>query len=274
MLSHVIFMALTGAPGCAPGKKADVSPEADTASEAEGTCEGFEGAVATQVELASTPREDAEAESLALCMTNGLVASDEGYERAAADLPVIVDLVEAEGDEVELSQPIDWEYVYSQQVSLCSDDPDVSAALKDETYADWKCMNDYYEATGVHGSPIGCAYVYFEGLYNPLYLVEEYLALPGIDSARVEVFGITDGPWLRMTQEGDTIHYVFDLRGGIDCPSGCTEGVAYYLLSTEPGSVVLVDKWKWGEIYEGEAEPAWTEYAQCAWFDLYADLYY
>lgn len=210
-------------------------------------------------DLAASPRADADAERLALCLDGAAVASEATYVRTVVDLPVITALAP-----VTPTYGARYGDVYEHGLVVCTDDTATWAEVDAGTYTGWDCANAWYRGAveSLYGS-ITCAAVTFEPRLDPRFLVDEYAALPGMNYAEPGAVA-GDGSTWKGVKDGETVHYVYDDRRG-DCPSGCTFGTTYYIRSDGPGAAELVDSWSWGDTGASpEPEPAWRQdYDRC-----------
>jgi hypothetical protein len=219
-------------------------------------CADYVGLVPRE-QVALSPRADAAAEGLALCIDGGLVATTPTYDRVVADLPALSALLPAATN----TYGALYGDVAQSALVVCPTAPADWPAIEDGSYTGWDCPNEWYGGTPteLYGS-IQCVAVEFTPLLDPRELVEEYAALPGLGYAEHKALDF-DGPEWRAVQDGTTVHYVFDDRAG-DCPAGCTYGTAYYLRSDAAGEATLVDQWDWG--YGAYEAPSWyTDYHRC-----------
>lgn len=203
----------------------------DGSSGVEGTCEGYPFG-ATVEEIAATPREDADAELLALLVSGQLTAPQALYERVSDDLaairaqdPMLVDH--------HARSP--WDFG-SAAVSF---DEAGTMAMQAGTYDGWDCPNDRYGVTPMP-SPILEDTAFLSTGDKQLHmgrLAEEYRLLPNV--IYTEPGGSLDGSYICLEPQGDLHRYLF-ARGGGDCPAGCTEW-DYWEYSVDAGGVVTFD---------------------------------
>lgn len=225
---------------CAPGGD-DSAPE-DTDVD----CSAYTG-LATTAELAVSPRLERDPEDLALCLDGGLVATEATYTRVVADLPVAQALVAG-------SDAGSYGDASLHAVRACTDDAATWAAVEDGSYTGWTCANRLYQGGLTDKDATNqCARIDFVPRLDARALLDVYTSHPGFVAADIPTPD-GDGPTWRGAWDGSTAHYVYDARAG-DCPSGCTEGVAYHFVSTAAGEVTLVERWTWTD--DGAPAPDW-----------------
>jgi hypothetical protein len=232
-----------GDPDITPDGEGDSDLAVDCVLDHEPICDDYVG-LATPAEIASTPREDPEAEYLALMLTDGIVAEQAAYDRIRSDIASI----RASEPRVALIEPYHMHdgkslYVFAEE--------DVVSRMRRGDFHAWDCMNDLYVLEDSICDD-WCVLT-LKGYYDLGQLAEEYHSLPCVANAHGPII-MGDGNRICVSQEGVTYHYVFDEASG-DCPSGCTIH-DYYHFTSEPGSdPVLVD-----EIHVDwdEAPPDWV----------------
>lgn len=170
---------------------------------------------ATPEQTAMTPRDDAEAELLAIEASGEIVAPQPLYDRVGpelaairADEPTLVGIV---------ARP-SWP-PSSVDVTL---DEEGRAAYDAGTFDAWDCPNELYHATAIEDGFLGSLVVRFAGLYDVQQVLVDYQAVEHVVSAEPELVGGDDGPDVCLSIAGDLHTYIFDDAGG-DCPAGCTE---------------------------------------------------
>ena len=186
---------------------------------------------ATADEIAATPREDADAEIIALVASGEFVAPQDLYDRVVQDLGAIR-AEHPDLDDIHAMSP----WPGSMPVAF---DEEGTALLQAGTYDGWDCPNERYELDA-SASPVleDTAFIELGGKrLNVELLAKEYLELPNIHYT--EAFGVLDGSYICLQIEGGTHHYLF-ARGGGDCPSGCTEWDHYEIDVDVGGTVTLV----------------------------------
>ncbi len=224
----------------------DVAGDDDTAAD---PCSDYVGLV-TPEEVAATPRDERDAEAIALCLTGGLIARQDVYDRVMADIDAIY-----AGDDSVVGMEV--YHHYSGELMDFGVDDETFAQMKAGEYTAWDCANAYYGVERVtYLETLTFGTIEFKGYYNLGLLGEEYRALPGIVSTGPRT-DYSDGPRIRGVIDGSTYHYVFDNRWG-DCIDGCYYGEGRYYISSAPGTFELIDAFEWG--YEPYTPPPdWFE---------------
>lgn len=198
------------------------------------------GACTLLDELKLSPRDDGEAEQLALEAAATLAAPTDVYTRMHADLMTI----RAQFPEVSsIHARPSWAL---GELDMSVDDRGF-AAMSDGTYTAWTCLNARYGMSDwMSGGPSAVAdhfvIVRFGArrLNVPL-VAEAYASLPNLTRPPGPGVLVGDASDVCASYDGDTYSYVFKLGDG-DCPSGCTV-VTYWGFSTRgDGSVTLLGK--------------------------------
>jgi hypothetical protein len=210
-------------------------------------------ALASEAELASTPRANANLELLALKLSPGKVVADEAtYQRVVRDVAAI------RAKDPSLAKISFFAHDDGQTIGLVVP-VETAAQMEAGTYHAWDCLNATYSAMlPVEVIRIGSsatAFVYFElrGLYATKLLAAEYAKLPGITSAEGATFG-GDGPTICATAGPSTWHYVFDDASG-DCPAGCIDHVLRHFATEPAGAVTELGRWS---TQDGSPRPSWA----------------
>ncbi|MEM7160555.1 MAG: hypothetical protein AAF799_47400 [Myxococcota bacterium] len=197
-------------------------------------CSDFMGA-ATPEQVAMTPRDDEEAELLAIEASEEIVAPTELYERALADLA----LIRADAPELSTIQARPRWRPDELRVSL---DRDSDAALMAGTYRDWDCVNEHYGVVEVIAEGFFFSHVlHFEGRFNIPLVQPDYMAVETVTSTESAITG-GDGPDVCMSIDGDLHTYIFDDARG-DCPAGCTEHAYTGYTVDGRGTLELLGVW-------------------------------
>lgn len=165
----------------------------------------------TPAQIAATPREDEDAEQIALLLGGELTAPQDLYERVRDDL---VALRSAHPDQLATVPVVPR---HDARTLLLRVPPEVAAAISAGTYHEWDCLNGWYRAGSAGLLTSWLAQVRFEGLLDTERIAAEYARLPGIDSAFVDPFirGLPWEPYLCALGRGEQIHYFADVAGGI-----------------------------------------------------------
>lgn len=201
-----------------------------------------------------TPKENQEAELIALCLSGELIAPDSLYEDVLDDLTAI----RAEfGDTLQAVNAIEFRPPW-WRVSYLSMAFNESAAqlIADGEYHAWDELNEYYHVTDIKIGGHGLVSLTFDGRLHPGRLTEEYEVLPGVLYAEPN-FRDGDGPNVYAREAMDGLTYLFRNAWG-DCPSGCTFN-AYWYFIFEANEPVLVGYWP---KYQGDPQPEWWNEAE------------
>jgi len=182
-------------------------------------------------QLAKSPRPDRSAEILSLRGTDNLVADDDRYDRIAADLTAI------RGTGRRLIAQTAFEH-FATQTLLLKMNSDVRDAIRNGTYGELDCLNDWY---GVHSQmpleSVGAVSIHFSRLYHPRLIEAAYSNHADVHRAEASQ-SIGDGDDIRLTSRyfGGTHRYVF--RSGLgDCPAGCVKVYSQAFDVTPQGEV-------------------------------------
>ncbi len=242
--------------GSTQGSSADSGPASDggtvdgtdgqtgavdtTEGEPVGPCGAYEG-VLTPEQTASTPRNDEEAELLAIEASGEAIAPDALYSRIAADLALLrgVD----PGIATITHAPSQW----ATNMDLFPD-PETIAAMVAGTYTDWDCPNELYGAVEISASKTASnVIVTFTGRYDLDQVAADYEVLPGIEMARASGYPVFDNvPDICAEVVGDDHFYIFSEALNIDFD----DRRGYRVSST--GRTTLLGDW-----VTSDPEPAW-----------------
>jgi hypothetical protein len=209
--------------------------------------------LATDAELALTPRVDTNLEQLAMLVSGRLVAGQEEYDRVVSDVSAIRDM------RPDLRE-IGFRPTAGQGLIVRGDEDTISGMEAGE-YDAWDCLNERFRAksmmfgTDIMGVP-NRVRIEFDGIYRIDLLAERYARLPGIEDA-AEEYLVGDGSTICLTKGESEWHYVVD-QGTGDCPAGCIDHDYSYFISTEDGAITPSGSWA---ERSGEPAPAWiTDY--------------
>ncbi|HUO86064.1 MAG TPA: hypothetical protein VM617_01630 [Thermoanaerobaculia bacterium] len=193
----------------------------------------------TTAEIAATPRADRDAELIALFLGGGLTAPQDLYERVQDDLAA---LRAAYPDEL---ADVPFAPRHDARSLLLGVPPPVAAAIADETYDEWDCLNDWYRAEDAGLLTSWLARVRLDGVFDTERIAAEYAQLPGVETATVDSL-IRVAPheeYLCALGQGETIHYFADVGDG------------YLHFTSQPGATPQ-PAGSWSPALP-EAEPAW-----------------
>jgi hypothetical protein len=197
-------------------------------------------------EIASTPREDANLELLALSLDEGnVVATDETYERVIADVAGMRALEPGLAD-------IDYWPGNDGKTMILIPTEIARQSMQDGDYSAWDCLNDFYGLESPPTMSSSLVIVTLDGMYSLDVLASVYGELPGVERAEPNSLG-GDGPTICVLRDGANYEYVIDRAGG-DCPAGCTTHEAHHFVSTAAGMVEALEVW---DSASGEGVPSW-----------------
>ncbi len=202
---------------------------------------------ATAEQLAATPRDDEDAEIIALAASGELTAPEALYQRVSDDLAAI----RADNPAlVDHHARLPW----SQWMPVSFDEVG-TPLMQAGTYEGWDCPNEHYGANVEPNEVLEdtAMLTFGDKRLHIGRLAEEYLELPNV--IYTEVSGTLDGSYICLSQQGEANRYLFALGGG-DCPAGCTEW-DYWEYTVDGAGVVTLD----GESTELPA--GWTSH--CDW---------
>ena len=216
--------------------------------------------------LAQSPRENEEAELMALWLSDEIVAPETLYVQVHDALTRLRDTF---GDSVHCLDSIS--YRHTHQVSYVSLAMNACAveSIREGTYHHWDSLNTLYRVTSIDTSWFSEGWLHlailrFEGRLNPVILGEYYEQLDGVGFVGLENNYLGDGPNLYpwKTESG----FTFLLRNTWDCwPIGCPLGHFWYFREIDQQPVLVGDY-----LFDSESEwPDWWAEANdsyCAWF--------
>ncbi len=219
-------------------------------------CSDYVGQVSPE-QVAMSPRDDEEAEVLAIEASGEAMAPPALYERVVADLAII------RKDAAELADVLASPSWNLSELLVSLDDA-ATVAVERGTYQGWDCPNALYGVTEVEPWGLdGTYHVRFDARVNPLMVEADYLVLDGVLAVEPGL-GDGDGNDVCMSSSGDVFTYIFD-RGRGDCPAGCTEHLYTGFTVDARGSLVMLGTY---EITDGgdpvPPPPEWfTDAADC-----------
>jgi hypothetical protein len=216
-----------------------------------GPCDDYEGLAPPDV-IALTPRENTEAEQLAIEGSGELVAPEAVYERVVDDLASIrQDFPEV----ASISAMPSW-HMSSFILSL---DEEAQALYAADDYHEWDCPNELYVLTAIEDFGLDYLLLRFgEKRYGIPLLMEEYLALEHVTYTEPNGFG-GDGPDVCLSIDGDTHVYIFDDASG-DCPAGCIDHLYRGFSVDASGQITPL-----GEEQNPASPPPWWDDACASW---------
>lgn len=215
--------------------------------------------LSSQEAITKSPREYGDAERLALMLTGELLASDDAYERVAADLAAI-SAYSSENPVIRFATS-DTSVNYGNKTIGLGLTPETTEALMAETYDAWDCANEWYGVTNIVVlETLDYVYVDFASIYHPLRIVEVYSELPGITGGEADTL-VNPSTDIKVCNRAlsETHRYVFgsEPADGIDCLAGCGPWNFNAYDVNADGEVTEVAAWVQSEL--GDNEPEWYE---------------
>lgn len=203
-----------------------------------------------------SPKDNEEAELIALCLSGDLVAPDTLYNQVLSDLTAIRSTF---GDNFEPINRITFVPPWVAGCIIISFNDTTAQKVANGEYYAWNKLNIRYEVTEIDTSlvdSIGFAVLWFKGRLHPLPLAELYGVLPGV--RYTDPNGrLGDSPNVYPRQTGDGITYLFRDAWG-DCPAGCIYSEYWYFVF-EGNQPVFIGHWA---RHENPEEPAWWDEAK------------
>jgi hypothetical protein len=200
--------------------------------------------IGTASELAETPRADKTAEGLARELDGDrIVARQATYDRVVADVAAMT----AFQPDLPLVPEDD-----GRGLILTVDRPTFEA-MKDGTYHDWDCLNEFYGPATLDFHLFSSAQfvsVSLRGQFNLQLLLGLYGQLPGVTSAEPSSGGAPDGSRTCLARTGETYEYAFmSFNPSIR---------AWYFVSEAAGEVELREAWEGVDEAGGPPLPEWV----------------
>lgn len=215
---------------------------------------------AISLPIEGTPKENEEAELMAICLSGELIAPDSLYQQIVSDLEAIRSQF---GDSIEMVNNIKFSPPWAPSCLLINFDDSTGEKILQGEYDAWDELNLMYKVTQIKTRPVipgfGCfVTLYFEGRFNPCHQADQYRVLPGVMFA--EPNGIEgDGSNVYTRQIEGAITYLFRFAYG-DCPSGCIVSEFWYFVVNQ-GEPEYLGYFK----YRRDPEPDWWEEAEQNW---------
>jgi hypothetical protein len=208
-------------------------------------------------QLAESPRDNAEAELMALWITGKAVAYRSDYDRIRNSIA----RVRSEyGDSIPFVDS--QQFVYPMSVSKIYVYLTACAIEKfrNGEYHDWDSLNTLYRVSDIVLKSYGLILLSFEPRLNPMLLLESYRDLASITYAEPN-FLIGDRPNVYPWFDGDDETFLFRYAWG-DCPSGCIHSKFWYFR-------VVGNTVEYVGVYapsDGDPIPAWWDEAKIAFY--------
>ena len=232
------------------------------------SCSGPTGIENGKVEPtpSDTPREDGEAELIALCLSGDLIAPESLYEKVKCELLAIRSIF---GDDFEVLNRIEFRPPWVAGCLIVGFNDTTAEMVLEGEYHAWDELNEKYRLTEIDTDLIdwlNVAVLYFQGRLHPCRLAELYDTLPGVVGAGANAWG-GDCPNIYARQTEDCITYLFR-DAWEDCPCGCIYNEFWYF-AFENDQPVLIGHWASNDDPEppdwwDEAKKNWEEYCPCS----------
>lgn len=212
--------------------------------------------LASNEESKLTPKDNAEAELIALCLSGNLIAPDSLYKQVLSDLAAIRSTF---GDDFERLNRITFVPPWRAGGLIIGFDDTTAQNVANGEYQAWDELNKKYQLTKINTRLIGfigTTELYFKGRLHPRRLAGLYADLPGV--SYTELNGrIGDSPNIYPRQTEDGITYLFRDAWG-DCASGCIYSEYWYFVFEEK-QPILIGHWV---PHEEPQEPHWWDEAK------------
>ena len=206
----------------------------------------------TEPPIDVSPKENWEAELMALCLSGELTAPDSLYYRILNDLEAIrADF----GDVFEPVHGIGFRPPWMASYLLVAFDESAAQLIVDGEYHAWDELNENHHVTEIKIGGHGLVSLVFDGRLNPHRLAEQYQVLPGALYAEPN-FWIGDGPNVYARQTDFGFSYLFRYARG-DCPAGCIHNEYWYFVCEESGPT-FIGHW----VHRHQPEPEWWQEAR------------
>ena len=240
--------------GCVPLSPVDKATSLDTGTPSESCVPEAFSALATTEALAASPRADAEAEGLALCMGDQLVADEATVLRVQSDLAL---LRRSHG-----APALTWQSIGLDLGLIVGLSAEAASRIEAGADADWSCVTDWLGATAELHSPGASTYAVlrFTPLLDAGLLVAPFETLDGVAYAEPDAVLTTEEVdqstlWGRI--EGETYTYVYDDENRIG--SSVRSDHIYTIYTTDAdGAVTEVGSW-----HQDDLPEAWKPYLAC-----------
>jgi hypothetical protein len=201
-----------------------------------------------------TPKDNEEAELIALYLSEELIAPNSLYNQVLKNLAAIRSTF---GDDFEPINHISFTPPWIAGCLIIRFDDTTAQKIANDEYHAWDELNEKYQVTDTTDiSPLGTIALYFEGRLHPWRLAELYVNLPGVVYTELN-YRIGDFPNIYPRQTITGITYLFRNAWG-DCPDGCIENEYWYFIF-EGCHPIFIGHWA---AYENPEEPNWWNEAK------------
>jgi hypothetical protein len=175
-----------------------------------------------------TPKENEEAELMALCLSGELVAPDSLYNQLLNDLIAIRNTF---GDTIEIVNQLKFQPPWEAGCFMIGFDDTTFQQIRNGQYHAWDSLNQQYHLADIDTISLqfgGIVLLTFKGRLNPWRLCELYGTLPGAWAPSPNyIRGDRANIYARETESGIT--YLFR-DAWDDCPSGCLHSEYWYFV--------------------------------------------
>jgi hypothetical protein len=204
--------------------------------------------------MARTPRADANLESLALSLSEGITADDDNYTRLVRDIAAIR-AVDPRMRTITYDTPDNDELLVTPASSK-------QLLVKTGLYTEWDCLNRHFRVNRIKVEN-DFAVLHFNGMYNLNRLGELYSGLEGVRYAEPDAHTYVERPAsIYVMPEPDGWRYVFG--GAQTCRENDIECGFYYFVVSTGGIAKLVETWRPAPHNTPELEPYWLKDAHTA----------
>ncbi|MFQ5607719.1 MAG: hypothetical protein ACE5GA_07210, partial [Candidatus Zixiibacteriota bacterium] len=203
------------------------------------------GAPPLSERIALSPRDNAEAEEMAVWLSGDTVATTALYEEILRDLQA---LRARFSESVEPLGRIRFTYPsISGQIHLAFSDT-VREMIRNSSYHEWDSLNNLFVLQSIDTSTIRwinpdreemIATLVFEGRLNPFRVAESYLSLSGVTRANASGLG-GDFSNIYPIRQGRNLAFLLREAWG-DCPAGCLASHFYYFREIDSGVELVGD---------------------------------
>jgi hypothetical protein len=209
----------------------------------------------TAEQLARTPRADANLESLALNLSEGITADDDIYRRLVRDIAAIR-TVDPRMRTITYAAP-------DNGMLLVGPASSTRLLVKSGLHTEWDCLNHHFRVTGITFQS-DFAILQFNGMYNLNRLGELYAGLKGFRYASPDAqLHLGNPASIYVMPDPNGWRYVFG--GAQTCGSNDIECGFYYFVVSPDGIVKHVEAWQTPPNNMPELEPYWLKDAHAAY---------
>ena len=205
----------------------------------------------TRDQMRLSPRDNVDAERIALRTTDALIAPEDRYQRVVADLAAIRAVASDPGATGTF-------HSFGTHSLILSVTPEIVAAITAGRYTALDCLHEWYGGRRVNVlKALDMVIVGFTPLYHPRRIAEAYVQHPDVLGADPDTMsGGGDDITLCNESFGGTHRYLFH-KGSGDCPAGCIDWAYRGYEVTEDGKVTRLAPWKRSSGVEG-VTPQWV----------------